>query len=487
MTKLKNTLSNYIWMPILLTIGFFGWVCKLDFITVPLLCIYVGLLLIFCDDVRNICPVVFSVPFFINQIEGFIDYIILGVSICFFLIGVIVFLIRQLAIKKTPVKKGKLFWGFVISLIAYLIGGLWNYFNLLNFIIIIAMTSASYLIYWLAINFTHNLKTYLNVLFISIGIILSIQLLISYAMVDEPFSSAILAKNVIWIGLQNINVVAIYFILAMISTFHFALKNKCDYLLTLAGMIFAICTYFTYSRMGTLICFILMLICILYIFVKSQNKLIFFFIGILGIFILGIVCIFRFESISKLLSHYTNLGLSGNGRNTLWPWCLDKFIHNPIFGVGFTSKDPVPGLISTDSIILAHNSVIQYLTSLGIVGSLLILYYYIKKYQILLTKFNEFKFMNLLHVLAIGLSGITDQCPTMDIFIICISLVLVANAEKDTEEILKSLDNKDNSLDKTNLDTQKNEQNLQNNTKQNKRNTKNKSTKKSEELNVASK
>ena len=48
------------------------------------------------------------------------------------------------------------------------------------------------------------------------------------------------------------------------------------------------------------------------------------------------------------------------------------------------------------------------------------------------SRLNDFKFFNMLNVLAIALSGITDQSPTMDLFILTISAVLVALAEIDT-------------------------------------------------------
>lgn len=437
MRKIKNTLSSTICLPIILTIGFVGWFSNLDFITIPLLCLYAGLLLAFCDDVKNLFAVAFSVQFFINEIEKFSDYVVLGIGILLFIIGIIVFLIRKLAIEKVPTSRGKLFPPFVVALIAYLIGGIWGYFNLLNAVIITAMTSATYFLYWIAINFTHNLRAYLQKFFIALGIILALQLTISYAFVDEKFSTAILSKNVIWIGLQNINVVAIYFMLAMFSVFTLALHHKYDYLITLSGLFFAICVYFTYCRMGTLVCFILMLVGIIYIFAKSKNKTIFVFIGIVGVFAIDVFCIFKFDTVEKLLSHHLHMGIKGNGRDTLWPWCIERFLQSPIFGVGFTSTTPVPS-VTTDNIIMAHNSILQYLTSLGIVGTLLIGFYYVQRARIVFTKFNEFKCMNMLALLSIVLSGITDQAPTMDIFILCISTLLVALAEMDTDEILVS-------------------------------------------------
>lgn len=428
-------------MPIILTLGFVGWFCRIDMIVIPLLCVYVGLLLAICDDVRNVFPVAISAQFFINSVESIADYVILGIGILFFVIGLVIFLIRQLYVKKASVKKGKMFWPFVVALVAYLIGGIWGYFNILNAVIITAMTCATYFLYWVAINFTHNLKEYINYFFIALGIVLGFQLIISYAFVEEKFSVAILSKSVVWIGLQNINIVTTYFILAMLSTFQLALRHKYDYLMCLGAMVFALCAYFTYCRMGVLIAFVMMCIALVYVFAKSKNKQIFLYIGIVGVFVLATILIFKFEDISKIFAHYLTYGFSANGRDTLYGFCIEKFLESPVFGVGFTTTDHVPALTGDiDNIILAHNTLLQYLTSCGIVGTLIISYYYYSRWKVAFTKFNEFKLWNGLSLLVIALQGLTDQSPTMDIFVIIIITILVALAELDTDKILAETD-----------------------------------------------
>ena len=433
MENFKKDLTSNIWIAMILFIGFLGWILSLDFIAIPILAVYALLLFIFCDDVKNILTIIFAVPFFIRSVITTGDFVVLGVSLGIFIIGVVYYIVKQF-MRKVPMKKGNLFWGFVCLLAAYLLGGIIGYFNIINILIIIAMTSLTYFVYWVVINFCKGVKTHISLIFIGIGVLLSIQLFISYLLVEEPFMSAILSKNVISIGLQNINVVAIYFMLSMISVFYFGYKHKYDYLFTLGGLIFAICTYFTYSRMGTLICLLVLLTAVIATFVKSQNKRIYIFTGIVGLFAMILIVLLCYERIEKYLEWHLNLGFSGNGRGTLWPWCLDKFLDSPVFGVGFTSEDPVPSLMTTDSIILAHNSALQYLTSTGIVGTILAIYFYFKKYKIIFTKFNGYKFFNMLNILAIGISGITDQSPTMDFFILTISAVLVALAEIDSDE-----------------------------------------------------
>lgn len=433
--KLDQLLSNPMWMPIILTIGFVGWILHIYYITIPLLCIYSGLLLIFSEDIKNVYTIALSAQFFINEVKGMTDFVVLGIGILFFVMGLIYYLIKQLAIKKVKCRKGKMFTPFVCALVAYLIGGMFGYFNILNALIITAMTCATYFLYWVAINFTHNLKSYLNYFFICLGIVLAVQLITSYAFVDENFSSAILSKNVIYIGLQNINTASLYLVLAMLSTLQLALKHKLDYLIVLASTFFALCVYFTYCRICLFACVIAFIVFVVYIFVKSKNKSIFLFIAVIGCFSIEIMCLFKWDTIYRLLQYYLNTGFSANGRDELWSWCIEKFLNNPVFGIGFTSIEPVPTIVS-NHVVLAHNTLLQYLTSCGIVGTLIISYYYYSRWKVAFTKYNEFKFVNSISLFAIALVSLIDQEPTMDVFAIIVITLLVSLAELDTDEIL---------------------------------------------------
>lgn len=434
MTKVKEILSNSIWMPIILTFGFLGWSFNFDLVTIPILCIFNALVLIFCDDIKNIFPLILTVAFFINSVDTVVSIVVLAVSLGIFLIGVIYFIIKQF-LNQAPMRKGKMFWAFVASTIAMLAGGIIGYFNFLYFIIILAFALISYFLYWAILNFCPNFKDYIIQTFLVIASILCVQLLMSYILVEDGFWTAITSKSVPFIGLQNINVVAIYFMIAMVLTFYLGIKHRFDYLYTLLAMWFAICTYFTYSRMGTLICFIAMVALIIFTFIKSKNKAIYLFTGIVLLFIAQLTFVLLYDKIMKLFTWHSSLGVSGNGRDALWPWCWEKFLESPLFGVGYVSnKEPVPSLMTTDTIILAHNNLLQYLTSLGIFGTILMMYYNTQKYILAFQKFNLFKAFNFINLFIISLSGITDQSPTMDIFMTTIIIIFTVLAEKDTDE-----------------------------------------------------
>lgn len=433
MDKIKQVLSNSIFMPIILTLGFIGWFLGIYQFTLPLLGLFSFFVLIFCDDPKNIFPIILMFGMFVPSHPTISDYIVITISVIIAIIGAIYFTIKQFVLKR-QMRKGKMFWAFIVELIVLLLGGIIGHFNILHSLLVFAFVLLTYFIYWLSINFTQNLKTFLFYSFIAMGFILTAQILISYAFVDDTFFNAISSKNIFTIGLININMVAVYTTLATISAFALGYKHKRDYLFILLGMFFALVTYFTYSRICTLICFLALVGLIIFTFIKSNNKKILLITGGTFLLIAGIFVGIYFEEISYLLTYPLKMGISGNGRETLWPWCWEQFVENPVFGVGFVSEDaPVPGGYRVSSIILAHNTVLQYLTSTGVVGTIIITYFYFKKYKTLCEHFSIVKLFNLVGIIAIALTGITDKAPTMDIFIVLISVLLISTSEIDTE------------------------------------------------------
>ena len=89
-----------------------------------------------------------------------------------------------------------------------------------------------------------------------------------------------------------------------------------------------------------------------------------------------------------------------NGREDLWPWCLNMFKQAPLFGNGFIATEYPPEVIANKlNIILAHNSLVQWLCSLGIIGTGLMGYFYYCKYDVLLKNLTLEKFVYAIAVL----------------------------------------------------------------------------------------
>ena len=424
---------------VILFIGFVGWFFKLTNFSIVCMAIACMLFFVFTDDPKHLLTALFSFPAFIFSCYEYLPYA-LSAGITIF--GMVYYTIKMVFVKKIPIRKGKMFWGFVALTLAFSLGGIIGNFRIIYFLIVFGLCLAGYYTYWLVINFSKDLKNFFNISIISIGLVLIIQFLIGHAMLGSNIFQSIAQKSLHHIGEQNINNVAVYFGLSMIACLQLAFKNKKDYLYCLFAVLFAVFVFLTYSRMCTLVALVLLLVGGVFVYAKSSNKKIFniTFISIFAILLCIFVPLIIFDKI-RIFDWYINLGVKDNGRFDLWSWCLEQFKSHPIFGIGMYSEELLPVVHSHK--VIADNIFVQYLVSTGIVGSFFALCFYIFKYKVSASHFNSFKFFNILSILLIALNGITSQAPTTDFMMVMISIVLIALAELDTDsQIEGKIENK---------------------------------------------
>lgn len=437
MTKAMEKIlsSNYMYLAFF-AVAYLGWLFNITHVSVILLCFFVALILVFCDDPKGILVVILPVEFFTRGIQSNEDYYYYGVAIGIGLIGILYYLIKQVFIKKKKVVKGKMFWAFVCITIACMLGGSVYHFSIMPKISIFGICFAVYFVYFFCINFTTNLKDFLRNCFIAFAVFAIVQL-ITLHIQSGDFLNSFTYKSVIWVGGTHINTAALYLVMGMLSMYWLAYeKKKFDYLYCLGGIGFLLATYFTYGRIALFIGGIFTIICFIIIFIKSPNKVI--FLVSFGVIVGGVAvfAILRWDRFLHLISEYIKIGFAGRGREVLWPWCIDRFMREPIFGIGFlTYNDPVP-TIELNNVVIAHNTFLQFLTSTGIVGIILVSYFYVMKYRVLLNDFKGFDLFIFLISLAIAAVGMVDQSVTMDIFLV-IWILFIALAETQSKENMK--------------------------------------------------
>ena len=108
MKKLDNILSNFLCVPIILMLGFWGWAYNIDVYIIPFLAVYTLAVFVFCKDVKNILPIIFSVPFFISSVDGG-KIKILAISLAIFVVGTIYYTVKQFITQKdiNEIKEGR--------------------------------------------------------------------------------------------------------------------------------------------------------------------------------------------------------------------------------------------------------------------------------------------------------------------------------------------------------------------------------------------
>lgn len=429
--KIKNVLESFYLIPAIYVFAVLGRVFDVIQITLPIIALTVILILVFCDDVKNVLGIIFYAPFYIKDISMNLRFELYVAVIACVVLALIYFFVRSvLSLKKQKEKiKGKLYVPLIIITVAYLLGGIAYDFNLFNAVTILTLSIATFLFYYIALNCTKDIGKYMNKVFVVGAVLVSFMVLyenfVNYGGIKYIFNRS----RYTWVCAENVNVAATFILLGLCGAFGLGYKTNKDGI----WLIVASCFYFfiviTYCRMMTAIGALALLVFTIVNFIKSPRKRI-YLIYIGAIIIVGIAIIISFWDVIYNILHAL-IGKKGmTGRDELWPWCIEMFKQNPIFGIGFKIEEKVPMMgAGAAHYVLAHNTLIQWLVSLGIVGALCMLVFTAFKYRIILKDFFGEGVVLRLLIIFVALSGITDQAPQMDPFIYNIIIVVIASIE----------------------------------------------------------
>ncbi len=430
--KIKNYFSSIYFIPVFIFISIILYFLRATSVTVGFYCFFVVAVLLFCDDVKSIFMPVFYVSFAISDIERHPNWIFYIVCISIAVLTFIYFIFKNIIISKGKVKKGKMFYPLLIADVGFLLAGVIGFFDITVFLITLGLSVASLFLYLIALNCTSNLKEYLYHLFLYIAISICLQALMDFIFFNGDFE-----LNLRIIGAQNVNVASIFILLGMEGCFGIGVSKDYDFLmLILAGILYSFILIFLNCRMAILLGFLFLIFMFIVMTKNSDNKMMFCYV--LSFFSLVIIALLVFcwgvveEAYNTVIEKEFSIFES---RGDLWKFYLEKFTSSPFFGIGFICKEGK--YVYNMNLVLAHNTVVQWITSLGVVGCILMAIFYFYKYKTLFSGHKENKLVLILIILIIELSGITDQAASMDIFIHVITLVILACAENSEENVKK--------------------------------------------------
>lgn len=457
--KLKWFLnSNWALLLISVIVSVF-WAINVPIVSIIFLTIFVCLIFTICRD----NPKAFLLPFLsllfcFHSLPNGWQIIVCAICAVIAIGFLIYFLVWKLAIQKTKCTKGNMFWTFLILALANLLGGVIGHFNIVIFCIVLASFVLLYGIYWFYLNFTKDCQKYFAWCAIFLSLIIALEILFSHIASGNFIQSVINKGGFVGVSegdahANNINSACIVMLTGLCACFYLALKNKKDYLYLLMALLIDVSIFFSYSRIVTFVAAIVSLICLIYIVIKSQNrKILLISLGVIVGVLLVFVAIF-WNKILNAINYYLNIGFSLNGRGTLWKWCIAQFKNSPIFGIGFITNEAgatlgeipgcgvvVPGEIS---MVYAHNFFLHHFVCVGIIGSLLTIPFYVKKYEIIFKKFTTFKLYVLVTSLTQLLASMVDSTYTSNLMLIAFVILLISSAEKITyNKELDELDEK---------------------------------------------
>jgi len=429
MNKVKKFFEG-IWSVVaIIVVAMVLWACDLGHVAMLVMAAYGAIIFVLSNDPKNALFMPLIAAFFLNDFKNKSHYVFYGIAIGLYVLSAVYFLVKMYLKPDIKRTEGNMYLAHIFYTVGVCIGGLIGFFDLTVMIFILAFCVVIYFYYFMIINYATNFKNAFRYFFIVVGVQLFVQIIILHIK-QGGFIDAILYKNIIEIGVQNINVASIYLFFAMVSMFWLAYDyGKFDYLFMLGAVAFEVLIILIYSRIGTLIASVAFVALWIYLFVRSKHKSILLIIFAVLVATFVILLLLPNSKILGVIKTYIDAGFSANGRETLWPWCFEKFRQNPIFGIGFVSPyDPVPA-VTTPNVVLAHNTLLQYLTSVGVVGLAFVSVYYVMKYRVVMKGLKGFDKFCFFILLGVELIGIFDQSPTMDIFMILCCTGFIALAE----------------------------------------------------------
>lgn len=438
--KVKKALESKWFVAPLFAIALVFQLLGLYDVNVLLCATLLSLILVICDDVKNLFAIIFYASFFICNIFSSANWLIYGIAIGITCSSFIYFAIAKIIKKSRSGEKfitSRIFIPLCIVSIFYCLGGIFSNFSLIPFLVTLGFSLVVLFFVFIAPNFTKGLKEYLPFVF-TLGAILIMLLLFLTNVIEGKSILSIFNhhSNISHpsVGAQNINVAALFILIGMISAFSLGFKKKYGYLTLILATVLAFAILTTSCRMVIALGALAFIALAIYSLVKTPYKKSYAITsGVILILAVAFLLI-DFSLIENILSSIIHKNESSrffSGRLDIWSWCLDRFVDSPLFGYGFVSKpsDGFPLDSNPSGIILAHNTIIQWLGSLGTVGTLAMLFFTFCKYKIVLgaTKTHGIFIPTIL--LIITLSGLTDQAAQMDIFVHSLSLVTLVSID----------------------------------------------------------
>ncbi len=427
LSLLKSTLKSYWMAAVLLFFGFFCW-----FTNNTLICVFVYLAIFLftiflLEDVKTIFCLVLYVPFFINDIVADPNWACYIGAIACAITGLVGYLVRSILLNGKKLKKGKMLNGFLFALIAFTFAGVGRV-SIMPVLITWALFIATYVFYFIAINGTEDFGKYLCFLFFIGAVVLVVQNIINCLRHEGILSLG----NPVFYCAENVNTIALFMVFGIIGAFGLGMRKKYDFLAIISMPIFLFGTIISCCRVAFAICALATAVLSVILVIYSPRKRYILIPIVAAIFVAMLFVVWKWETLIEILKNVLTKGNKGvNGRDDLWEWCWQRFIEYPVFGYGMVADGSVPTLrdVGNLNLVLAHNTVLQWLTSLGIVGSVFISVFYFYKYYVVLKGFNADRIWVLAGVLVIALAGTLDQSPAMDYFTFLLPLLCVASTE----------------------------------------------------------
>ena len=258
-----------------------------------------------------------------------------------------------------------------------------------------------YLLFAAFVRFDDSAVDYFMTCMLALGLIISAELLISYATGIVRFENGNVVKESVMLGWGVWTAIGGMLAFLMPACFYFAHSHRRGWMFYLLGLLEYLCIFLSQSRGALLFGTLVLGLCVLVCCFSGKNRKLNRIItgGILLIGIVGVLALWK--PIMSVLHNYLEYGLDDNGRYDKWRVGWQNFLDYPVFGAGFYTKFTYGDWQKDVYPYLYHNTLIQILSSCGVVGFAAYLYHRYTTVKLVLIRPNPCKIF-----LGIGILGL---------------------------------------------------------------------------------
>ena len=403
------------WYPILLLlISFVSWVTHQ-----PLVGIYILIFLcvISLIIVRDITPSLYIIPLMLmtTSTEDFLAH---SANFNAIIVAAVLFsvaLVSHIVIYRQHYRSGRLTKPLIFVCIAMFLGGIGSpyikqYFDNILFVLSLApLMLALYIIARSCVELPRDVdaKIYFARIISMFAVFAALQVLVLRLRIEGDFLENLRAP--LQSGWANRNGLATILLIGIGTMFYYADNAKRgNFLLFHLAFALDLSLVFTYSRGGGLAGLIQFVAIVIIMLVKGKHKVQFLIAG--GMWTVGIgaaFIVFR-EYLPELIKRLHEVGMGSNGRSRLFREAWELFKQYPIFGVGFGYYNEGGLVHYPNTIYWIHNTVLQVMSFMGIVGVAIYIYYYIERIKMWLHHVNVFKLFGMCSIIAFEGQSLVD-------------------------------------------------------------------------------
>ena len=356
----------------------------------------ISMLLIVQKDVLPILPPLFSATCIIStgNLPSYFwaCFIFGGIAILALVFHIIYY-------RNEEYKLGKLFFPLVLFAIAIMLSGIGSKLEVNaegKWIGLLLLAICPLLVSWMMVNYSDKEKSITNYsakTALYFGLLISMELALYYIInidfiLENPYS----VPHLGW-GISN--TIATFLLVAFPMGFYLFAKEDSkikSYIYLFLGVLEYVMVILTTSRgaiiFGSIEFFIAIIATAFLTKGKKRKGYIFFGIGLL--IMLGLVLGLFYSKISSGFKIIFYDGMRDNGRFPLYREAIACFFQYPIFGVEFGFIGKSTYLIDATGIYQFHDTILQMVACLGIVGLISYLYYYYTKLEIIFEGINTY-------------------------------------------------------------------------------------------------